>query len=200
MLQSVLEIVYTPRPITGLMTGPGTMIDLRKHIMFKRTLLISLMGSTLALSGMASAEDDRSAVLERIKPIGTVTVAGQAPATPVPADAEPAEAAAPAMEAAPAVEAAAESVAEAAAPAAAAAVDGQAIYMTACFACHGTGAAGAPKLGDQAAWGPRVATGRDALMASAMNGKGAMPPKGGQMHLGEAEISAAIDYMLDSVK
>ena len=162
--------------------------------MFKRTLLISLMGSTLALSGMASAEEDRSAVLERIKPIGTVTVAGQAPATPVPADAQPAEAASPA-----AVEAAPAAV-EAAAPAAPAAVDGKAIYTTACFACHGTGAAGAPKLGDKAAWGPRIATGKDALMHSALNGKGAMPPKGGQMQLGEAEISAAIDYMVNAAK
>ena len=71
--------------------------------------------------------------------------------------------------------------------------------MTACFACHGTGAAGAPKLGDKAAWAPRVATGRDALLASAINGKGAMPPKGGQMHLSDAEIAASIDYMLDAL-
>ena len=159
--------------------------------MFKRTLVLSLIGTALAFSGMASAEDDRSAVLERIKPIGTVTVAGQAPAAPptAPADAAPA-----------AVEAAVETVVEAVAEAPAAAVDGKAVYTTACFACHGTGAAGAPKLGDAAAWGPRVATGKDALMASAINGKGAMPPKGGQMHLSDAEISASIDYMLDAVK
>ena len=170
--------------------------------MFKRTLLLTLMGTSMAFSGMASAEEDRSAVLERIKPIGTVTIAGQAPAAaPAEAPAPAVEAAAPAPEAAPAaVEAAVEQVAEAAAPAAPAAVDGQAVYTTACFACHGTGAAGAPKLGDKAAWEARVALGKDALMASAMNGKGAMPPKGGQMHLSEAEISASIDYMLDALK
>ncbi len=168
--------------------------------MFKRTLVFSLIGTALAFSGMASAEDDRSAVLERIKPIGTVTVAGQAPAAPPTAPAEAAPAAAEA--AAPVAEAAVETVAEVAAetPAAPAAADGKAVYTTACFACHGTGAAGAPKLGDAAAWGPRVATGKDALMASAINGKGAMPPKGGQMHLSDAEISASIDYMLDAVK
>ena len=158
---------------------------------------------------MVSAEEDRSAVLERIKPIGTVTVAGQKPAMPAPAAAPQASAemAAPAAPAAPAAQAVA-AVKEAAAPmvaaveqaAAPAGVDGKAIYTTACFACHGTGAAGAPKLGDKAAWAPRVATGKDALLASALNGKGAMPPKGGQMHLSEAEIAASIDYMLDSVK
>ena len=172
--------------------------------MFKRTLLLTLMGTSMAFSGMTSAEEDRSAVLERIKPIGTVTIAGQAPAAApaeAPAPAAEAAASAPAPEAAPAaVEPAVEQVAEAAAPAAPAAVDGQTVYTTACFACHGTGAAGAPKLGDKAAWAARVATGKDALMASAMNGKGAMPPKGGQMHLSEAEIAASIDYMLDSVK
>lgn len=173
--------------------------------MFKRKLLLSLIGATLSLSGLTVAEEDRSAVLERIKPIGTVTVAGQKPATPVPAEMTAPAAAAPMpaeMPAAVETVPAAPVVAEAPAPVAqaAAAVDGQKIYMTACFACHGTGAAGAPKLGDKVAWGPRVALGKDALMTSALNGKGAMPPKGGQMHLSDAEISASIDYMLDSVK
>ncbi len=173
--------------------------------MFKRKLLLSLIGATLSFPGLTVAEEDRSAVLERIKPIGTVTVAGQKPATPVPAEmAAPAEAAPVPAEMTAPVEAA-PVVAEAPAPApvaeaAAAAVDGQKVYMTACFACHGTGAAGAPKLGDKAAWGPRLALGKDALTASALNGKGAMPPKGGQMHLSEVEIAASIDYMLDSVK
>lgn len=162
--------------------------------MFKRKLLLSLIGATLSFSGLTVAEEDRSAVLERIKPIGSVTVAGQKPATPVPAEAPaPVEAAAP-------VETAPAPVAAPAAAAPVASVDGQAIYTTTCFACHGTGAAGAPKLGDKVAWGPRVATGKAALLTSALNGKGAMPPKGGQMHLSEAEISAAIDYMLDAVK
>ena len=176
--------------------------------MFKRTLLLSVISTTLAVSSMAMAEEDRSAVLERIKPVGTVTVEGQemtiAPATPVPAAAPAAEVAAQpepvAAEPVAVVEAAVEEVAEAAAPAAPAAVDGQKVYMTACFACHGTGAAGAPKLGDKVAWEPRVATGMEALLNSALNGKGAMPPKGGQMQLTEAEISASIDYMLDSLK
>ncbi|MGD2118010.1 MAG: c-type cytochrome [Chromatiales bacterium] len=162
--------------------------------MFKRTLAMTLVGANLAFSGLVMAEEDRSAVLERIKPVGTVSIVGQEqPAAAAPAEA----AAAPAVEApAPAAPAMAEA-APAAAPAAAA--DGKAIYSTACFACHGTGAAGAPKLGDQAAWAPRVSLGKDALLQSAINGKGAMPPKGGRTDLSDAEISAAIDYMLDQL-
>ena len=161
--------------------------------MLKRTLAITLLGSHMLFTGSVIAED-RSAVLERIKPIGTVTVAGQKPATPAPVvEAAAAPVSEPASTPAPQAPVA---VAEAA-PAAA---DGQKIYTTACFACHATGAAGAPKLGDKAAWGPRLGAGKDALVASVLNGKGAMPPKGGQMHLTDADISAAVDYMLDSVK
>lgn len=170
--------------------------------MFKRTLVFSLVATTLAFSGMTSAEEDRSAVHERIKPVGTVTVAGQKAATPPPAMAPAAEATAPAAEEAsqPVVDSVAAvetAVAEVAAPAAA---DGKGVYTRACFACHGTGAAGAPKLGDKAAWGPRIAAGKEALMASALNGKGAMPPKGGQMQLTDAEISASIDYMVSAAQ
>jgi cytochrome c5 len=161
--------------------------------MFKRTLAMTLVGATLVFSGLVTAaEEDRSAVLERIKPVGTVSIAGQAAAEPA-ASAAPAEAApAPAAEmAAPAAEAVAEVAA--AAPAAA---DGKTTYSTACFACHGTGAAGAPKLGDHAAWDARVAQGKEVLLHNALNGKGAMPPKGGRTDLSDADISAAIDYMI----
>ena len=58
--------------------------------------------------------------------------------------------------------------------------DGQKIYQTSCQACHATGAANAPKLGDKEAWAPRIATGIDALLASAIKGKNAMPPKGSE--------------------
>ena len=161
--------------------------------MFKQALVITFVASQLMVSSQLLAEEDRSAVLERIKPIGTVTIEGQeAVAAPAPAPVTEAPAAAPAP-AEPAPQAPAVAAAPAPAPAAA---DGQAVYQQACFACHMTGAAGAPKMGDKAAWGPRIATGKAALMTSALNGKGAMPPKGGQMQLSEAEISAAIDYMV----
>ena len=82
----------------------------------------------------------------------------------------------------------------------AAIADGAATYTQACQACHMTGAAGAPKLGDKAAWAPRIAQGNDALYAAVINGKGAMPPKGGQMQLGDDVVKAAVDYMVAQSK
>lgn len=80
------------------------------------------------------------------------------------------------------------------------AADGKAVYDKTCVACHASGVANAPKLGDKAAWAPRVATGKDALIASVMKGKGAMPPKAGAANLKDDEIAAAVDYMLASAK
>lgn len=85
-----------------------------------------------------------------------------------------------------------------AAPAAAAsagAVDGKAIYEKTCAACHLTGAANAPKTGDKAAWAPRLKQGMDRLHEAAIKGKGAMPPKGGNASLSDAEVKAAVDYL-----
>jgi cytochrome c5 len=88
-----------------------------------------------------------------------------------------------------------------AAPAAAAGPkDGATIYNTVCGACHNTGAAGAPKIDDKAAWAPRVATGKEALYKSVIGGKGAMPAKGGAADLSDAEIKGAVDYVLGKVK
>jgi len=77
---------------------------------------------------------------------------------------------------------------------------GKTVYGTACFACHGTGAAGAPKLGDKAAWGPRIAQGMDALIHSALNGKNAMPPKGGRLDLSDDDIKAAVAYLVSEAE
>jgi len=95
-------------------------------------------------------------------------------------------------------------VAVAAAPApqtavAGAAASGEALYKQACFACHATGAANAPKLGDKAAWAPRIKQGTSVLVQSVVKGKGAMPPKGGS-NASEPELRAAVDYMLSTVK
>jgi cytochrome c5 len=88
-----------------------------------------------------------------------------------------------------------------AAPAAAAGPkDGATIYNTVCGACHNTGAAGAPKIDDKAAWAPRVATGKEALYKSVIGGKGAMPAKGGAADLSDAEIKGAVDYVLGKAK
>ena len=65
--------------------------------------------------------------------------------------------------------------------------------------CHTAGIAGAPKLGDKAAWAPRLAQGMDTLMQSAIKGKGAMPARGGSS-ASDADLRAAVDYMVSSVK
>ena len=84
-----------------------------------------------------------------------------------------------------------------AAPAAAAGPrSGDAVYSASCAACHGTGVAGAPKVGDSAAWAPRVAQGMDTLMSHAINGLNAMPPKGTCATCSDDEIKAAVEYML----
>jgi cytochrome c5 len=90
-------------------------------------------------------------------------------------------------------------VAAAAAPAGGKA-DGKKVYDTACAACHAAGVAGAPKFGDKAAWAPRLKTGADALYASALKGKAAMPAKGGNASLADADVKAAVDYMAAAAK
>ena len=71
---------------------------------------------------------------------------------------------------------------------------GEQVYGAQCVACHGSGAAGAPKLGDAGAWGPRVKTGYDALLASALKGKGSMGAQGGG-DFSDFEIGRAVVYM-----
>jgi cytochrome c5 len=78
--------------------------------------------------------------------------------------------------------------------------DGATVYNSVCGACHATGAAGAPKSGDKAAWGPRIAQGKEALYKSALVGKNAMPPKGGAADLSDAEIKAAVDHIVGLAK
>lgn len=78
--------------------------------------------------------------------------------------------------------------------------DGPTVFNTVCGACHNTGAAGAPKAGDKAAWGPRIAQGKETLYKSALNGKNAMPPRGGAASLSDAEVKAAVDHMVGLAK
>ena len=118
------------------------------------------------------------------------------------APAAPAAGAAPAAAAAPAAPAAAPTAVAAAAPApaaAAAGANGEGVYKQFCVACHGAGVAGAPKLGDKAAWAPRIAQGMPALVGNAIKGKGAMPPKGGSP-ASDADIKATVEYMVGQSK
>jgi len=75
---------------------------------------------------------------------------------------------------------------------------GQAIVEAQCVKCHGTGVGGAPVIGDRAAWTPRVKQGLDTVVASAIHGHGAMPPRGGMADLTDVEIRSAIVYMLNA--
>lgn len=118
------------------------------------------------------------------------------PITPMPSSAPP-TAPADAAEATDATDAAA---GQAAVPAVASSADGAAVYAKACVTCHGTGLAGAPKLGDAADWGPRIAQGEALLLEHSIKGftgkKGMMPPRGGFMNLSDEEMRAAVAYMV----
>jgi cytochrome c5 len=132
---------------------------------------------------MDEEREQSSSLEERIAPIGQVAVTGETPPPAAATGAAPAEAApAAGAEAAPA-----------------AAMSGEEVYNAVCFACHAVGVAGAPKLGDAADWGPRIAQGRDTLVQHAVAGyqgsKGVMPPKGGRADLSDEAVAAAVDFM-----
>jgi cytochrome c5 len=126
-------------------------------------------------------------------PVGQAGAAAP-PAAPAPAAAAPASAA-PAA----AAPAAAPVTAAAAATAAPAAAAKPALYTASCAVCHDAGVAGAPKLGDKAAWSARLGAGVDGLTAAAIKGKGAMPARGGSAG-SDDEIKAVVAYMVSTVK
>ena len=127
------------------------------------------------------------AIAKRLKPVGEVAVD---PNQPKPAASV---AAAPVVVAAPAAK-------SAAGKGAAASGKGKSIYDTTCHVCHAAGVAGAPKAGDKAAWAARLKSGMNALYASSIKGKNAMPPKGGNLSLADTDVRAAVDYMVGLVK
>jgi cytochrome c5 len=120
-------------------------------------------------------------VEERIQPVARVAIAGQDNSSLAP----------PAAAAAVAATAAAD-------------LTGEQVYNQACVACHGAGVAGAPKLGDKAAWAPRIAQGMDTLHAHALQGyqgkAGYMPPKGGRTDLSDQSILNGVDYIIAAGK
>jgi cytochrome c5 len=128
-------------------------------------------------------------------PVQAATQVAAAPAAPAAAAASPiatAAAATPAAGASPA--------APAGGAAASSGGNGKATFDSTCQVCHATGVAGAPKLGDKAAWGPRIAQGIQTLHNSALHGKNAMPPKGGNLSLSDADVTAAVDFMVSQAK
>ncbi|BBQ50989.1 cytochrome c [Aeromonas veronii] len=146
----------------------------------KLSYLLAVGMTAVSLSGAVFAADDMSpdAIAERIKPVGQVYTAKDL-----------------------------EGIAGAgAAPAAAASSgprDGETVFKGACFACHDTGAAGAPKRGDKAAWEPRIAQGIETLKKHAIGGftgkSGMMPPRGTCATCSDEEIENAIHYMIDKL-
>jgi cytochrome c5 len=153
-------------------------------------LIIGLILLTRLASHFYSARDmkdepsmSEKAVATRLAPVAQVAVDPNAPATPAPVTQAPMPVAAPAG-----------------GKTADAGNAGKATYDTVCTACHGAGVAGAPKFGDKAAWAPRLAQGKEGLHNSALKGKGAMPPKGGNPGLSDDAVKAAVDYMVSAAK
>ena len=163
------------------------------------------VANSIAGKAYAKMNSSPDAVLARIAPVGESRVGDPAAQTQAPAQATAAD-----TGSSQAQESRTETVAAASDTAASGASDqtaaasgsvdiaaGEQIYQTACFACHLTGVAQAPKLDDPAAWEPRLAQGMAGLLQAVTNGKGAMPPKGGFAHLTETELRNAIAFMLD---
>ena len=148
-------------------------------------MLVQLVtgGTDLPASHPGMSEE---AVAKRLRPVGDVVIDPN----------QPAPASAPATVATAAPVPGAKS-APAGAPAAG---KGKSVYDTTCNVCHGAGVAGAPKTGDKSQWAPRVKSGMSALYASSLKGKNAMPPKGGNLALSDADVNAAVDYMVGLVK
>jgi cytochrome c5 len=124
--------------------------------------------AAIALSFTAFAAIEKTSVQERIAPVGQVCMAGEDCAATVVASADTGPR------------------------------SGQVVYETKCVACHGTGAAGAPKLGDVAAWAPRIDKGLETLNENAWNGFNAMPAKGLCMDCTREEMDAAVNYMAEN--
>ncbi len=134
--------------------------------------LVILLAAALSVAAFAKTEEQREAIIERIKPHGSVCVAGDTSCGAM----------------------------TAVATSSGGVRSGEAVYNAACMACHSTGAGGAPKLGDVVAWTNRISKGREVLHDSGLNGVAGtgMIARGGCMNCADEEIIAAVDYMVDS--
>jgi len=144
--------------------------------MINRTVLTTTAAAILSASAMISftANADNNEIAERVKPVGHLVILAESNTAKT-------------ADTAPATEATATSAAH----------PGKATYDTACFACHGTGAAGAPILGNKEAWANRVSQSFDTLYSHAINGFNAMPAKGGAASLSDDEVKAVVNYMVE---
>jgi cytochrome c5 len=162
--------------------------------------LVAILASFVAGGGDYSKGNPQmsdEAIAKRLQPVGTVAIS-EGGARGAETSGQPA---APPVAAAAPVSAPAR--AASAVPAAAGGTDfatGKAVYEKTCQVCHAAGIAGAPKAGDKAAWAAHLARGMDDLYKNAIKGIKAMPPKGGNPSLSDAEVKAAVDYMVSLVK
>ena len=143
------------------------------------TIIVLILIIAKALSNTHQEPDQamQETIAERIRPVGNANV-GEIPAaaTATPQKTQPTV------------------TAPAASP-----VDAEQIYQTVCAICHASGIANAPIYGNKAAWEPRLGN-IELLYTNSLNGKGAMPPKGGRLDLSDEAIKATVDYMLDAVR
>jgi cytochrome c5 len=142
--------------------------------------VIQIITGGLNVDATSSAMSEAD-IAARLKPVGEVRFAAAGAAV------EPAAATAAAVQPA------------AAAPAATA-KSGAEVFQLACAACHAAGIAGAPKAGDPAAWKPRIAQGVPTLYTHALNGIRMMPARGGNPALSDAQVKAAVDYLVAGAK
>ncbi|MGM0983280.1 MAG: c-type cytochrome [Pseudomonadota bacterium] len=145
----------------------------------KSSKLIMGCLATLSLTaGSAVAQDDaeREAIAERLKPVGELCLQGEDCGTAM-----------------------ASSNGGDDTSSDSGSVDGESVYNNVCMACHETGAAGAPVRGDEAAWSERTGKGFETLLSHSINGFNAMPAKGGNPNLSDAEVEAATAYLVEPV-
>ncbi len=147
--------------------------------MITKTVITSALAVVLTASTMISltANADEKEIIERVKPVGQLVVLSGTE------EVKPADTATGTESA----DAAPETTANA----------GKSIYDTACFACHTTGATGAPILGNKEAWASRVSKSKDTLYFNAINGINSMPAKGGAASLSDDDVKAVVDYMVE---
>ncbi len=151
-------------------------------------ILVGLTVFILALANVLISDEDFSEdtviqgnIEDRVKPVGNVNIAGSTTVAAKTAESSP-------IEAGDSTQAAADS-----------GLSAEKIYE-ACSACHASGVLNAPKFADKASWEPRIAKGVEQLYASAINGIGTMPPKGGRVDYSDDDIKKAVDYMLEAVQ
>ena len=166
-------------------------------------LLAKFAVGTHQLGASNELANNPEVVAKRIAPVVSLLVVPQAVATPSTVAVAPANSAASAT-AAPTVVAALIPVALPAGAAPATAGGGEGVYKGGCAACHGAGIAGSPKFGDKVVWASRIAQGKPTLYEHAIKGyigkAGAMPAKGGNNALADADVKAAVDYMVAAAK